>query len=92
MKTEETKSEYMRTSQHWQAQHLETQKALKDNVAQLVALEMEKRLLSHELSESRKHLKMSQDQAKLLAMEKWDLAQEKAQLVGQLKQMQLLAS
>lgn len=76
------------SQQHWQEQYQtlkekndEQTKFFLDIKIQHVALSQQSELMKIELKELR-------EQNKLLAHEKWELGQEKAQLYGQLKQME----
>ncbi len=51
-------------------------------------IQTENKVLFHQLAETKGTMAATIDQNKQLTHEKWILAQEKAQLEGQLKQMQ----
>lgn len=85
---EKTNMEYLQTSQHWQQQFKEGQKSLESKMSEFVTLQGDNKILSQQLADIKKLLQDVQNQNKLLASEKWELVQEKAQLEGQLKQMQ----
>ena len=59
---------------------------------QLIDIQAETKLLSQQLADAKQLLRDLQDQNKLLHDDQWILAQEKAQLEGQLKQMQKMMS
>lgn len=86
--SEKNKMEHLHDSKHWKIQHQETKTILADKSSQLVNLQGEIKLLSQQLMDNKQILTDTQDQNKLLNHDKWMLAQEKAQLEGQLKQMQ----
>lgn len=81
-------NEFLRASQHWQSHYQKAQKALNEKANQFIDIQAETKLLSHELINAKQTLNDVQDQNKLLSHDKWILAQEKAQLEGQLKQLQ----
>jgi hypothetical protein len=78
---EKTSIEYQQASQHWQSQFQELQKLLELKSRELTLMQSDLQNLNQQLLDA-------QSQNKLLNSEKWKLAQEKAQLEGQLKQMQ----
>ncbi len=85
---EKEKARYFQGSLHWQEQYKEIQKALELKSNQLMASQTEAKLLASRLEDSQKALNETLAQNKLLHHDKWVLAQEKAQLEGQAKQMQ----
>jgi chromosome segregation ATPase len=87
---EKEKSEYLRDSQHWRNQYNELQKILQEKTSQFIDIQTDNKLLSQQLMDAKKAFKETQDQNSLLSNEKWGLAQEKSQLEGQLKQMQIM--
>lgn len=86
--TEQEKLEYLHASEYWQGQHNDLQKILQEKNTQLIDLQTETNLSMQKLTETKEMLKDVQNQNKLLVHDKWILAQEKASLEGQLKQMQ----
>lgn len=86
--SEKEKIVYLRDSQHWQNQSNELQRMLQEKTNQFIDIQADNKLLSQQLMDARKAFKETQDQNSLLSNEKWELAQEKSQLQGQLKQMQ----
>jgi hypothetical protein len=87
-KIERAKNEHLQSSQHWQNQYKEIQITLNNKTNQLIDIQAESKLLSQQLIQVQQAFVEAQDQNKLLIHDKWLLAQEKAQLEGQLKQMQ----
>jgi hypothetical protein len=85
---EKAKNEYFQASLHWQKQYQDMHTALEKQSSQLINAYAETKAISQQLLDTKKALQEAMDQSKLLAHEKWVLAQEKAQLEGQLKQMQ----
>jgi hypothetical protein len=85
---EKTKNEHLQASQHWQNQYKETQIMLNNKINQLIDIQAENKLLSQQLANTQQVSADTQDQNKMLNHDKWVLGQEKAQLEGQLKQMQ----
>lgn len=89
---EKLKNENLQMSQHWQSQSKELQQILDKKSTQLIEVQAKTRVLLEQLSSVQQSLKEATDQNKLLTNEKWELAEEKAQLNGQLKQMQKMIS
>lgn len=87
---EKTNIENQHTSQHWQQQYKEFEKKLEAKMRELISLQSDNRMLNQQLIDTKQLVHNTQDQNKLLVTEKWELAQEKAQLEGQLKQMQMI--
>ena len=87
---EKNNIESQQTSQHWQNQFEKLQKLLEIKFTEVVALQGDNKLLNQQMIDIKQLLRDTQDQNKLLASEKWELAQEKAQLEGQINQMQKL--
>lgn len=85
---EQDSHKHLQASLHWQNHYQEAQKILETNMTQLIAIQAETKVLAQQLSEAKQSLSDALDQNKLLGHEKWVLMQEKAQLEGQLKQMQ----
>jgi len=86
--TEKAKNEHKYTSVHWQKQHADLQRVLEEKNNLFIDAQTEIKLLSQQLTDTRQIHIMTEDQNKLLSHEKWVIAQEKAQLEGQLKQLQ----
>ena len=82
------KIEYQQASQHWEKQFHEVKNTLEDKSSQFINVQTENKVLLQQLQESKQSIKDQVDQNKLLGQDKWMLAQEKAHLEGQLKQMQ----
>jgi DNA repair exonuclease SbcCD ATPase subunit len=89
---EKAKNEHLQTSLHWQNQYKENQQSLDGKTTQLIDIQAEAKILSQQVLDTRQSLNDVLDQNKLLGHEKWILAQEKAQLEGQLKQMLKIVS
>jgi uncharacterized protein involved in exopolysaccharide biosynthesis len=89
---EKSKNEYFHSSQHWQMQYGESHKTLDEKSNQLINTQAEIKLLSQQSVDMKQILADFRNQNTLLNNEKWLLIQEKAQLEGQLKQMQKLIS
>lgn len=73
---------------HWQKQYDLSQKKLDYQGAFLTEQQKQNAVLSQQLSAASVEVKELKDQNKHLAHEKWEIAQEKAQLEGVTKQMQ----
>jgi hypothetical protein len=86
--SEKDRHEYKKSSLHWQTQHQDLQTLFNDKNNLLIDSQIQIKLLSQQLADLKQTLVAIQDQNKFLAHEKWEIAQEKAQLEGQLKQMQ----
>lgn len=84
---EKIKTEY----QLFQSQFKELQQTIHDKNNQLVILETQSNITASKLTDLQQAHSVLQDQNTLLAHDKWILVQEKAQLEGQLKQMQKIA-
>lgn len=80
-------NESIQAKNHWQSQFQEMQKKVDDKTVSLVELQKENAILSHQLSSAQNQVRELNDQNKSLALEKWELGQEKSQLEGQLKQV-----
>ena len=63
---------------------------LENKLSELITLQSENKMLNRALIDAKQLVRDAHDQNKLLASEKWEFGQEKAQLEGQLKQMQKL--
>lgn len=79
---------YLQASQHWQLQFKEMEIKLENKLAEITSLQSDNKFLSKQLADNKQIQYSLQDQKALLVNEKWELAQEKAQLEGQLMQMQ----
>lgn len=86
--TEKAQHEHIQSKQHWQSQFQEIQKILENKASELVTIQTESKILSQQLEDTKHSLHNTESRIKLLADDKWILVQEKAQLEGQLKQMQ----
>lgn len=85
---EKANNENSQATQHWQKQCKELQKTLDAKTTQFIDIQTEVNTLTRQLDEAKASLTELNAQNKLLAHDKWTVAQEKAQLEGQLKQMQ----
>ena len=85
---EKANVEHQQSSHHWKSQLENLQKSFEIKFSEVIALQSENKLLNQQMIDAKQLLRNLEDQTKLLASEKWELAQEKAQLEGQLKQMQ----
>ncbi|HSW70814.1 MAG TPA: DNA-binding protein [Gammaproteobacteria bacterium] len=88
LEEEKVKVRERESSLHWQKQYEKMQQALELKSAQYVDSQTEAKLLARQLTDIQKVLDEVLAQNKLLQNDKWLLAQEKAQLEGQAKQMQ----
>lgn len=79
---------HQQSSQHWQQLFKELNTKLEKNLTETVSLESENKFLNNQLNEMKQLLRDTQGQNKLMANEKLGLIQDKAQLEGQIKQMQ----
>ncbi|MEO8963788.1 MAG: hypothetical protein ABI370_03870 [Gammaproteobacteria bacterium] len=80
-------NENIQAKNHWQSQFQEMQQKINDKTVSFVELQKENAVLSQQLYSSQNQVKELNDQNKSLALEKWELGQEKSQLEGQLKQV-----
>ena len=85
---EKSNIENQQTWQYWQQHFKEIERKFENTTNELITLQSDNKMLHHRLMDTKQLIGDVQDQNKLLANEKWELAQEKAQLEGQLKQMQ----
>jgi chromosome segregation ATPase len=92
LQLEKVCNEYQYTQQYWQRQYEESEKKLENRSSAFITLQANNQVLSQQLIEIKQLVVDTKDQHKLLANEKLILIQEKAQLEGQLKQMQVIIS
>lgn len=90
--TKNSKNKHLQDSEHWQNQYKDSYNLLSNKTNQLIDAQAEAKLLAQKLIDAKQSFVGIQKQNKLLGQEKWELAQEKAQLEGQLKQLQRLVS
>jgi chromosome segregation ATPase len=90
--SEKMQNMHLQSSQHWQSQFKEMQKTLENKTSELATTQTEYKITLQQSLDAKQLLQDAQGQNKLLTNEKWVLSQEKAQLEGQLKQMQKLIS
>ena len=76
------------TSQHWHTQYEGLFTESKAQADKIVAFQTEIAVLNEQLSMLKSELDETKAQNRLLVSEKWELGQEKAQLVGEFKQLQ----
>lgn len=86
---EKTSIEHQQSSQHWHDQFNQSQESIENRITEIIALQSDNKLLNQQLIDAKDLLRNMQDHNKLLASEKWDLAQEKARLEGQMRQFTL---
>ena len=86
--SEKVKTEYLQNNQQLQNQNKELQNNLNGKHGLLLNMQAENKLISQQLMDAKKALIDAKDQNKLLSIERLVVVQEKAQLEGQLKQMQ----
>lgn len=84
---EKQKTEYFHANQHYQKQIEQLQQALDVKTSELMHAQSQEKIVSLQLDTAKHELQDALDQKKLLGHEKWVIAQEKAQLEGQLKQL-----
>lgn len=82
------KNKFQNASQHWKAQYHELKNELEIKMKEVVDHQAELKVFTTNLENMKVVNADLQTQNKLLGHEKWILSQEKAQLEGQLKQMQ----
>jgi len=80
--------EYQQTNQHRLNQINDLQTRVDANVSEVINLQGNNQFLNQQLINSKELMCDLRDQNKLLASEKWELAQEKAMVEGQLKELQ----
>ncbi len=85
---EKTNIEYQQTRQHYQNQCNDLQEALEKNIAEIIMIQGDNKILNHQLIDIKELLRNAQDQNKLLVNEKLVLSQDRARLEGQIKQME----
>ena len=76
---------------HWQSACEQAQEELNLVKEKLINFEKQIAMLAHENSDKNNQLIEFKNQNKSLAHDKWILSQEKAQLLGQFKQIELTA-
>lgn len=77
---------------HWKHQHEICENKLNEQSANMIEQQKELAVLSQQKLISNNEINELKEKNKFLAQEKWELAQEKAQCEGQLKQMQKMLS
>ncbi|MDR3492549.1 MAG: DNA-binding protein [Gammaproteobacteria bacterium] len=80
-------SEKEYSENHWKKQCESLQYKVEEQNCTLTNLQKDIAVISQQLSSTRDAVKELKDQNKLLTLEKWEIAQEKSQLQGQLKQL-----
>ncbi len=87
-----TKNEFKQHSQYWENQCVKTQENLESRNSQFFDLQADVRVLSQQLADARAVIAEVNERNKLLDHDKWLLTNEKAQLEGQLHQVNKLIS
>lgn len=77
------------SEQHWQQQYHDATIKIEEQQKAHMMLGSQVAVLNQKLSDANQHLNQLQDQNKFLSQERWLLSQEKAQLLGQLKQLEI---
>jgi hypothetical protein len=85
---EKERDEHVQASQHWHSQYKDIQHVLDSKTVQFIQIQTEANMALQQLAATKESLATALDQNKLLGHEKWELAQEKAQLQGQVKQLE----
>lgn len=85
---EKENATFQQSNDHWQHQFKEINTKFENNLTELISLKSDNSIFNTQLSDMKQLLRNTQDQNKLMTIEKLDLIREKAQLEGQLKQMQ----
>lgn len=88
IESEKLNNESLQAKMHWQQQYKDAQKMQETNIAKLVNMQSEIKMLSQQFIDAKQSLADTVGRNKLLSHEKWVLEKEKAQLEGQLIQMQ----
>ncbi len=88
--TQQELMQHIQAEKHWQLQYQKVQDKLDEQSITCLNLQTQHAVLTQQLSDAQKELKVISDQNKFLASERWVLGQENAQLVGQLKQFEKL--
>jgi chromosome segregation ATPase len=84
---EKSNMEYQQASQHWCNQFNDSKRSFEIKITEIITLQSDNKLLTQQFIDIKDSLQNMQAQNKLLACEKLELVQMKAQLEGQLKQM-----
>ncbi len=83
-------NENIHAKDHWQLQYRTVEQKLNEQIDSLINLRAQIASSTQQQMSLEKQLQELIDQNKILGLDKWDLAQEKAQLEGQNKQLQLM--
>lgn len=89
--TQKEMIQHAHAEQHWQKQYQKAQEKADEQNTAWINLQTQFALTTQKLSDLQIEFKEIAEQNKLLSHEKWILAQEKAQLIGQLKQFEKIA-
>lgn len=89
-KTEKELLETIQTNKYLENQQNILQQKTNEHHHALIELQKQNAISLKQLETAQMELKISNDQNKLLALEKWELAQEKSTLQGQLKQLETM--
>ena len=90
IKLEKEQEENLHNFKSQQQQYELLQKKMEEQSMMLIEFQKQIAVLSQQLADSRTEMSDLKEQNKLLGHEKWELIQEKAQLMGQMKQMQTI--
>lgn len=83
--------QHAQAEQHWQGHCQKAQEKIERQDAIFVDLQMSVAVLTQKLSDAQDELQKMCEKNQIITHEKWTLAQEKAQLVGQLKQFEQIS-
>lgn len=84
---EKEKIQALQAQEDWQSQCQRAQTKIDEQYAALIELQKQVAVLSEKLKTAQTQQQKIETQNKLLAHEKWILGEEKAQLIGQMKQL-----
>jgi folylpolyglutamate synthase/dihydropteroate synthase len=79
-----------RNAQHWQVEYEKGQKKTDEQSLLLTDFQKQLAVLSQQVNNAKEAVQELTKQNKILSLERWEIIQEKAQLEGQLKQIQKL--
>lgn len=92
IENEKIKTEALQTSLHWQNMYQVTEKKMDIHTQKLIEVESQYKLVQEQLNTAQHMLQEVLEEKKVIGHEKWILSQEKAQLEGQIQQMQRMLS
>lgn len=87
--TEKEKIQALQAQEDWQSQCQIAKAKIDEQYVVLVELQKQVAVFTEKIKTSQEQLQKIETQNKLLANEKWVLGEEKAQLIGQIKQLKL---